>query len=445
MPEIKVQEFFEEEFPNFAIYNLYRMVASYVDGLKPSQRKIIHTVMKKNITSPKKVSQLAAEVSSETQYLHGEVNLQGVIVNMVQNFVGTNNMNLLHPESSFGNRCLPQAAAARYIFTRKSSYFDNVFNPEDNPVLIHQEFEGDIIEPKFFIPTLPMVLINGSEGIGSGWAQKILPRDPKIIKKAIVGYLKTGKIKEERIAPWFDGFTGKVVHIENNSWELRGILKQINTTTYKITELPPNVSLDKFTSNLTKLEDNNIISSFTDLSDPGEDKFEFDIKVRRQFTSANNIEQAMKKFYLIKRVTENFTCIDEDNKVREFKNELQILRAYVDIRLDYYNYRKTHNVEEMEDLMGRMTSKSRFIESIIKNKLKVKDLTKKEIIQHLEKENYPLHNNSYHYLINLPIYTITKDEYKKIIDEISNQKVELDRIKNQEINDIWAEDIKKIK
>jgi len=440
MTEIKVQEFFKTEFPNFAVYNLYRMVASYVDGLKPSQRKIVYTVMENNIQKPIKVSQLAAKTSEFTQYLHGEVNLQGVIVNMVQDFTGTNNMNVLYPESSFGNRCFPQAAAARYIFTRKADCFDKIYNKLDTSLLPQQTFEGDDIEPKYFIPVLPMILINGSEGIGSGWAQKILPRNPKDVKREIIQYLH-GK-PNRQIKPWFKDFEGEVKHIEKNTWELWGVLFQKNLTTFEITEIPPNISLDRFTANLIKLEDSGEIVSFTDYSDPGTNNFHFTIKTKRDFTKKKSFEQIMKKFHLIKRVTENFTCIDENNKVREFQSGVQILGNYCDLRLTYYQHRKEKIVHEKEYLIDSLRNRQRFIEHIIKNKLKIKDLKKSEIITYLKDNNFALRERTYNYLLNMPIYTISKDQFEKIKKELVQISLELDLIKSKTITQMWLEDLK---
>jgi len=440
MTEIKVQEFFKTEFPNFAVYNLYRMVASYVDGLKPSQRKIIYTVMENDIRKPIKVSQLASKTSEFTQYLHGEVNLQGVIVNMTQDFTGTNNINVLYPESSFGNRCFPQAAAARYIFTRKSDNFDKIYNKEDTQLLPPQTFEGDDIEPKYFIPILPMILVNGSEGIGSGWSQKILPRNPKDIKKEIMRHINGKSVRQ--IKPWYKDFKGSVEHIENNTWEFRGILEQKNLTTFEITEIPPNISLDKFTSYLIKLEDSGEIVSFTDFSDPGTNNFHFSIKTKRDFTKKKSIEQIMKKFHLIKRVTENFTCIDENNEVREFQNDSEILLAYCDLRLHYYDLRKSKNIQQKQYMIDTMMNKQRFIDDIIKNKLKIKDLKKSEIITYLKNNDYLQKDKSFNYLLNMPIYNISKDQFEKIKKELVKSKSELDMLKNKTQNQMWIDDLK---
>ena len=333
---LPIPEFFQDEYPDFAIYNLYRMVASYVDGLKPSQRKIIHTMIKNNIKSPMKVSQLASKVAEQTQYLHGEQNLTSVVVGLAQDFCGTNNINLINPDSSFGNRCIPEAAAGRYIFTNKTAWFDSIFDSKDLPLLTEQTFEGDIIEPMFFVPTIPVILVNGSVGIGSGWSQTILPRNPKTLEKTIRGYFETGELPAKRLPPYFKGFKGKIKHIEDRSWEIHGVVEKVNTTTYKITELPIGITLDKYTELLTKMEDAGTITTFTDFSDPGENRFEFEVKVTRAVWGKKTDEKILKDLKLIKRVTENFTCMDENNTVREFKSELEILEAYIQMRAKYY-------------------------------------------------------------------------------------------------------------
>lgn len=445
MSEVKVQEFFELEFPNFAMYNLYRMVGSYVDGLKPSQRKIVHTLAKSNITSPIKVSQLASKVSQVTQYLHGEMNLQGVIVNMAQDFSGTNNINLLSPEGSFGNRCFPSAAAARYIYTHKSSSFDSIFRSIDNDILTPQVFEGDVIEPKFFMPILPMLLVNGSEGIGSGWSQKILPRDPKAIKQAIISYLKNGKLPE-RIAPWWKEFKGTVKHIEDNAWEVSGLLKKVNTTTLLIEEIPPNVSLDKFVTHLTKLEDNRTIESFNDYSDPGTNTFKFEVKVKRSLTSSKTLEQMKGILKITRRISENYTSIDENNTVREFKSEVEILKAFCDIRFKYYHIRKQHIIKDMNSELLVLQSKLKFIQHIITNKLKIKDLTKSEIINYLDGfEDFVKVNRSYNYLLNMPIYSISKEQFEKLQKELEKTKNEIIEVEQTTEADMWSADLKIIK
>ena len=128
---MKITTFFDVDFVEFARYDVYRKIASYVDGLKPSARKVIHVVDKLNITSPAKVSQLANRVADMTEYLHGEGSLAGVIVGLAQDFPGTNNINLIFPKGSFGNRTIPDPSAARYIYTHKLPVFNKIIHGDD--------------------------------------------------------------------------------------------------------------------------------------------------------------------------------------------------------------------------------------------------------------------------------------------------------------------------
>jgi DNA topoisomerase-2 len=190
------------------------------------------------------------------------------------------------------------------------------------------------------------------------------------------------------------------------------------------------------------LEDSGEIVSFTDFSDPGTNNFHFTIKTKRDFTKKKSIEQIMKKFHLIKRVTENFTCIDENNEVREFQNDSEILLAYCDLRLHYYDLRKSKNIQQKQYMIDTMMNKQRFIDDIIKNKLKIKDLKKSEIITYLKNNDYLQKDKSFNYLLNMPIYNISKDQFEKIKKELVKSKSELDMLKNKTQNQMWIDDLK---
>lgn len=437
--EMKITEFFENEFPDFAGYNLYRMVASYVDGLKPSQRKIVHTAMKNNIKSSIKVSQLASKVAEETQYLHGEDNLTSVVVTMAQNFPGTNNMPIIWPESSFGNRCFPEAAAGRYIFTRKSDYFDSIFDPKDTPLLTGQVFEGDNIEPLFFIPTLPMILINGSSGIGSAYAQKILPRNPTQVEKAVRKYLSEGKLPTARLAPFYKGYKGKISHIEGNSWEIRGLIEKKNSTTIMVTELPIGITLDKYTEELVKMEEAGTITTFTDYSDPGENNFLFEVKVTRAGWQKKTDEQILRDLKLIKRVTENFTCIDENNQVREFKDEKEILLAYIKIRSEFYAARKEDQLQKTDRKMVIARNRVKFITNVGQGKLDLYNKSEGSIT--CKMGGYDKVDDSYDYLLKMPIHSFGKEKIKALKEDVKKLEAEYAELKKKSQNDLWLEDL----
>ena len=176
-----VQDFFENEYVNQASYDNLRKIASCIDGLKNSSRKVICTTIDKNISENLKISQFSNKAAEYCEYLHGD--LSPVVTNLAKDFSGTNNLPLLFKKGNFGTRLSNEASASRYIFARKSDNLDTLFVKDDNSILVEQYFEGSKIEPKFYVPSLPILLINGSEGISSGFAQKILTRDVKEIKK----------------------------------------------------------------------------------------------------------------------------------------------------------------------------------------------------------------------------------------------------------------------
>ena len=340
-----IDDFLAEQYSQSALYQSFRSIASSVDGLKPSSRKVIYTMKKLNIHEPTKVSRLAARVSEETEYLHGETSLEGVIVNLAQNFVGSNNVNLLTPEGNFGTRFVPAAAASRYIFTKSSDDLNRLFNREDDPLLHEQIFEGSVIEPKFFIPVLPVLLINGSEGVGNGYAQKILPRNPEDIKKELMALLKDENYQPKALVPWFRGFKG-TVKAEGTGWVIRGRFERINTTKLATTEIPVGETLSGYRAVLDKLMDDKVIKNAEDQSE--NDNFRFEISCSREFSSQSD-EKLYSIFKLERRVTENFTVVDENNTIRVYNSDSQILKDFFNIRKHFYDLRKDNLIKEATD------------------------------------------------------------------------------------------------
>ncbi len=275
----KTSEFFNSEYINWASYDNLRKIASLVDGQKNAARKVLWFIQQKNQKQEIKVSQLDSKVAEATEYLHGS--MEGVIVNLAQDYTGTNNINLLYPEGNFGTRLVPEASASRYIYTYGTKEFFEMFNKEDTNILEHQNFEGHQIEPKFLLPKLPLLLINGSEGISSGFAQKILPRNPKEIEKYIKYYLThpEAPVKPFKNKPWFRGFKGEVhPGEEKNQWIIEGAF-EVKDTTVTITELPIGYSLKSYKKVLDKIEDEKKIQSYKDYS---QEDFHFVIKMDRK-------------------------------------------------------------------------------------------------------------------------------------------------------------------
>ena len=432
-------DFFETDFVNYASYDNLRKIASYIDGQKNASRKILYTVLEKNIKDKLKVSQLGAKVSEFAEYLHGS--LDGVVVNLAQDFPGTNNIPLLQKKGNFGTRFAPEASASRYIFTYGSDIFFKLFKKEDCPILISQTFEGDQIEPRFYVPTLPLILINGSEGISSGFAQKILPRSKANILKAIKLLLAGKKISSKLLVPYFEGFNGTVEAAAPGQWRIKGTFERTSVNRITITEIPVYYSLKAYIKILEDLEEEGFITSFKDLSN--NDKFRFEIKIPSKTLGSMADDEILNKFKLIKLVTENFTCLDENNRIREFKDAEEVLRAYFATKLKFLGLRKDHMLKVIAFDLVVLRSKLKFIKFITGSGLKKADLFDDKFLKaHLEKENYPRISGSWDYLVKIPVGSLTVDKINDLTKQIQIKEQDQAALTKKTETQIWQEDLK---
>lgn len=437
---MKISRFYNEELVDYASYSTLRMIGSVVDGMKNSHRKVIATVMKRNISKEMKVSQLASQVAQDQEYLHGDVSLQGVIVNMAANYLGTNNMNLLEPSGNFGTRFTPEASAPRYIYTYKSKYFDYLFNKDDNDILVKQTFEGHKIEPKFYLPILPLLLVNGSEGMATGFAQKILPRDPDNIRKYLKSILEGRKPNKKYLKPSYIGFKGDIRQTGDSSWEIVGTFERTTKTKIRITEVPVGYSLKSYIKVLDKLEDDGDILSYTDMSE--DDKFLFEVSLKRDILGKMTDEKILEKFKLIKRVTENYTAIDENNRVKVFSSAEDIFNYYIDIKTEYLKKRINYKIDTISSDIKKLVSTYKFIEAIVNDKLIINKRKKDEIVKDLEKfDNIIKEDNNYDYLLRMPIHSLTEEKMQELLNRIKDRKKELDYYKITTPDDEWLKEL----
>ena len=216
---VSYEEFVDREMKHFSKYDCDRSIPNIMDGLKTSQRKILYSAFKKNLTTEIKVAQFSGYVSEHSGYHHGEASLNGAIVNMAQNYVGSNNINLLMPNGQFGTRLLggKDSASERYIFTQLNKITRGIYPDSDDKILRYLDDDGTPVEPIFYAPIIPMVLVNGSKGIGTGFSTDIMCYNPINLIKYLKNKL-TGKANTEELMPYYDGFKGKVRKIEENKF-----------------------------------------------------------------------------------------------------------------------------------------------------------------------------------------------------------------------------------
>lgn len=444
-----VKDFYKEDVPAYASGDNVRKIASYVDGLKLSARKLIYTMLEKypNTNVKTKTAQFANVAAAFTNYSQGENNLGGVADTLAQDFCGTNNYPLLVGKGNFGNRLDNLCAATRYTFVSASKLLKVLFNETDQKIVGNQMFEGDKIEPLYYVPIISTLFLNGSNGLSTGFRQVILPRkiDDVIsyIQKKLAG-VENPRIK---LMPYWKGFKGSCRYTEEGSLEVLGCIEQVNTTTYKITELPINVDYSKYCDFLDKLEEDGDIQSWKDMCEPKTNELLFEIKTTREFTRKHdNLESLLKKFHLIKPLTEQYNCIDENNRVREFKNIQEILDAFIDMRLKYYNKRKDYLLKTIKNNLEILVSKYVFVKAVVDKKVIVSNKKKDDIIKQIEKLDKVIKvDDSYDYLLKMPIYQLTFEKLEELKKQIQEAKDNYKVTKETSIQTMWTNDLHELK
>lgn len=254
-------EFFDKELRSFSIYNARRAIPNLMDGFKPVHAKIYFTADKKNIYDKEvRVSTLAGNVVETAMYHHGEASLQGAIIKMAQNYVGANNLNLLHPQGQFGTRLESgnDAGSARYIHTFLSPICKKIFNPDDYNVLEQQYEEGQEIEPKWQAPVVPLLLINGTSGIGTGWSSDVYPCNPREVVNNVRRVIDEKKPK--KMHPWYRHFNGEIRELEDNKYTIHAKY-EMDGDKLHITDLPvTGLSIMDYKAHLEKLIDQGLES-----------------------------------------------------------------------------------------------------------------------------------------------------------------------------------------
>ena len=448
MEEKTIKQFCDNEYISFASYDVYRKIANVVDGLKVSARKVLYTCIEDNKQDKlKKVEALSNRAAEFTDYHHGSNSLVGVIVGLAQRYVGSNNIPLLKADGQFGIRLIPEAAAPRYIFTCKESYVNELFSDEDVPVLEQQYSDDQKIEPKFYVPILPMILVNGSVGLAVGFAQNILPRNPSDLIKYINRKL-IGQNCNNELLPYWKGFKGKVYKVENNVFEICGNY-ELQKGKIIITELPIGMEYKRYISILDDLVDEQFITSYKDCCDTNKDNILFELKLsptKYQELTQNKDIDLYKILKLKIRETENYTCIDENGKIKVFNSVYEILDYYINVRLNFYIKRKNYVLNKLNNDLKLLCSKYIFIKNVIEETINIKNKSKDIIIKQIENFDKIIKlDNSYEYLLKLPLYSLTKEKLIELKEKIKQIKDNIDLLKQQTENNLWQYDLGKLK
>jgi DNA topoisomerase II len=434
MTTVNIKDFFGREVREYSVYACERAIPSGVDGLKPSQRKVLYGMMKEYPTQEVKVSISSAQIMSVTAYHHGA--LDGVMVNMAQAFPGSNNIPLLEGIGQFGSRITPQAAASRYIFAKLSQSAKKLFNPIDDNILEWLDDDGQKIEPKFYLPILPLVLINGAEGMGTGFSTYIMGYNPTALRDASISILNGKKCPE--LNPWYKGFSGKIWKNEEGQTVVEGHLEVVNTTTIKITELPIGMFTMKYRDHLNNMEDKGLIKSYDDNSN--EEKIEFIVKVSREF-SASTKQELMKAFKLQSRGSETITVWDEKNKIRRFEKAEDLLTWFVEYRLTRYEDRRQYMIAAALKQLEWLDEQKRFIELYLKKSTEWSKTKIADIRAELESLGFVRIDD----LLNIRIQRLTLDAIDELIEKIVSEQANIKTLESTTAKELYIKDLKELK
>lgn len=466
--EISYVDFINKDLILYSESNVIRSIPSICDGFKPSQRKILYAAfIKKLFKDEMKVAQFAGAVGELTAYHHGEASLFEAIIKMAQNFVGSNNINPLVPSGMFGTRreggC--DHASPRYIFTLLNELTPLLFRQEDECVLKQCEDDGALIEYEHFAPILPNVLINGCDGIATGWSTSIPCFNPLDVIKIVKAYINNTVLED--IHPWYNKFTGNIKKHDKDKQKYisQGIYSVIDENTIKITELPIGIWTSTYFAFLdTLLSDGpkttgvaknrkKILKNYDHSC--GNDTINITLTfMDGELTNLIKTGKLEHDLKLCENITmTNMHLHDAKNKIKKYDSITEIVIDFCKYRMDVYDKRKEHYSKILENQMNVIYWKIKFIEEFKARTIILFDFEtkvskkKEEVIAQLIAKKYPelsvsnKDNKSYNYITSLTLFSLTDEEAKKLKDEHTTITEEYNKYKSTPVKNIWLNEI----
>jgi DNA topoisomerase-2 len=441
---ITITDFIHKELKHFSNDDNIRSIPHLLDGLKPSQRKILYTLLSSSNNNELKVSQLAGLVSQKSAYHHGENSLVSTIISMAQDFVGSNNLNLLLPVGQFGSRILggKDSASARYIFTKLNNISKLIYNNDDNFQLDFLNDDGFLIEPEYYIPIVPMLLVNGAEGIGSGYSTSIPQFRLEDIKNSLLNKLQNDRFLN--LEPGYKGFKGLIKKVDKTTYQSIGVYK-LEKERIIITELPVGYWTEDYKNFLDNLSDKE--KWFRSYKNNCTEK---DILFEIKTNNFNFIEKLHNenKLHTLLKLTKNINltnmhCFASNGNLRKYTNINDIMNEFYEFRLEAYQKRKDNLIKVLKEKIEIDSSKAKFIASVITNKLKLHKLEDNKITYELDKMKL-YKKEGYDYLLNIPMRGMTKSKINDLENKISEFKKDLAKLSKLSNKDLWINDLNKL-
>jgi DNA topoisomerase-2 len=450
---ITIKQFINQELIHFSNYDNIRSIPSIIDGFKPSQRKVIYACLKKNLNHEMKVAQLAGAVAELTSYHHGEASLMGTIINLAQDFIGSNNLNLLEPIGQFGTRLLggKDSASSRYIFTKLSNEIELIIKKEDNYILEYLDDDGYQIEPKNYYPIIPISLLNGAEGIGTGFSTYI----PNYKLEDIVEWFINKLInkKKSELKPYYQGFKGRIIKFDDSTWVSEGII-ELEGNKLIIKELPVKLWTSDYKDFLEYLveEKDSPFKSYQNLSSDTDilfilkiepDKIDYINKLHSSVDS-NGLRDLHKLLHLYKTIKiSNLTLYDSNYKLKTYKTIEEILDDFYKFRLELFEKRRLKLIEILEKDKSYYLGQTKFIELVMNNN-KIFKMDENKMNSYLSDNKIKKYDDSYDYVTNLSFKQLNIDNLNKLKEKIKEIESKIKELNNKSKQDLWLDDLNKL-
>jgi DNA topoisomerase-2 len=448
--KVSISEYLDKELIIFSVDDCRRSIASVTDGLKESQRKLLYSVFLKNLSfggKSLKVAQLGAFCAEKTEYRHGEVSIFETIIRMAQDFIGSNNIPLLFRDGQFGSLSMlgDDSASPRYIHTRMDRFTRLLFRKEDDPLLEYLEDDGEMIEPQEYVAILPMVLINGSIGIGSGWSSNVPLYNPKDVLTCVRLWLQQecySKLVEPQfpdIHPWYRGFNGTIEKVEKDKhrYITKGVISRGKNDVVTVSVIPVNMSIDSFKSSLDDLLEAKKIKSYKNFSTDNVPHFE--IK-----ENSAEMELTIESLKLTSTIsTSNMVLFNTSQKLKKYDSVNEIMNEFCHFRYGFYVKRKAYLIKTIENELLILKNKFRFLTEVMNEKLVIKDVDESEIVKILKKTGYVCvdGDDEFKYLLGMQIRSFSKQKLEELKRTLKKLEDELILLKSISEAQMWENDL----
>ncbi|XP_073319242.1 DNA topoisomerase 2-beta isoform X3 [Pagrus major] len=475
---LSYNDFINKELILFSNSDNERSIPSLVDGLKPGQRKVLFTCMKRNDKREVKVAQLAGSVAEMSAYHHGEQALMMTIVNLAQNFVGSNNVNILQPLGQFGTRINggKDAASPRYIFTMLSPLAKLLFPAMDFNLLKFLYDDNQKVEPEWYIPIIPMVLVNGAEGIGTGWACKIPNYDPREIVNNINRLLNHQDPLP--MLPSYKNFKGVIHELGQNQYLVSGEVSVIDRNTIEITELPVRTWTQAYKESVLEPMLQGSDKTPALINDYKEYHTDTTVKFMVRMSEEKLAQAEAAGLHKVFKLQSSLTCnsmvlFDHMGCLKRYDSVQDILREFYELRLHYYKLRKDWLVGSLGAEANKLSNQARFVLEKIEGKVTIENKSKRELIRMLvqkgyesdpvaawskaqekAQEDYKDGNESdgsvdsgsssgpnFNYILNMPLWCLTKEKVEELLKQRDHKRGELNDLQKKFPEDLWKEDL----